>query len=243
MRENMDQNKQPIMNQIEELVSNIPGWSPIDQLYSIFLLVYANSHIEGNIIEIGSWCGRSSAVLGIAAQMTEIKKIICIDLFPNKNDWIQNPDGTYSLIVKFNNSECAAYTEQTVWKEPFENAILPVYEKNESLFILFSENMSRLGLEDIITPLRGNSSVLEHNLDDSFKCKFAFIDGDHGYEAVCKDIQNVERYLVPGAWICFDDAFSSYEGVSRAIQDMIINNPEYVFGQQMTRKFFVARKK
>jgi len=73
--------------------------------------------------------------------------------------------------------------------------------------------------------------------------KFAFIDGDHGYDAVCKDIENVERYLVPGAWICFDDAFSSYEGVSRAIQDMIINNPEYSFGQQMTRKFFVARKK
>lgn len=239
----MDQNKRPMISQIEELVMNIPGWSPIDQLYTLFFLVYVNSYIEGNIIEIGSWCGRSSSVLGLAARMTGVKKIICIDLFPNKSDWIKNPDGTYSFKVKFDNSECAAYTEQTVWKEPYENAILPVYEKNESLFALFSENMKNLGYDDLVTPIKGNSSVLKHNVNKSFKCKFAFIDGDHGYDAVCNDIRNVEKYLVPGAWICFDDAFSSYEGVNRAIQDMIIENPAYSNSQQMTRKLFVARKK
>jgi predicted O-methyltransferase YrrM len=239
----MDPTKQPIVTQIEDMVKDIPGWSPIDQLYSLFLLVYSNSHIEGNIIEIGSWCGRSSSVLGMAARLTSVKKVICVDLFPNRNDWIQNPDGTYSFKVKFDQDECAAYTEQTVWKEPFENQILPVYAKNESLFAQFSETMKKFGYGDFVTPLKGNSSVLKNNLNDTFKCKFAFIDGDHGYDAVCSDIENVERYLVPGAWICFDDAFSSYEGVSRAIQDMIINNPEYSFGQQMTRKFFVARKK
>jgi predicted O-methyltransferase YrrM len=239
----MDQYKEPMIHQIEKMVSDIPGWSPIDQLYTLFFLVYANSHIEGNIIEIGSWCGRSTSVLALAARMTGVKRVICIDLFPNKDDWIQNPDGTYSFKVKFENNECAAYTEQTVWKEPFENAILPVYEKNESLFALFSKNMKNLGFEDLITPLRGNSSVLEQNVHDSFKCKLAFIDGDHGYEAVCNDIRNVEKYLVPGAWICFDDAFSSYDGVNRAIQERIIDNPVYSNGQQMTRKLFVARKK
>jgi predicted O-methyltransferase YrrM len=239
----MDQIKEPIITQIENIVQDIPGWSPIDQLYSLFLLVYSNSHIDGNIIEIGSWCGRSSSVLGMAAQLTSVKKMICVDLFPNRSDWIQNPDGTYSFKVKFDQGECAAYTEQTVWKEPFENQILPVYAKNESLFVLFSETMKKFGYSDLVRPIKGNSSVLKNNLKNTFKCKFAFIDGDHGYDAVCKDIENVERYLVPGAWICFDDAFSSYEGVSRAIQDMIINNPEYSFGQQMTRKFFVARKK
>ncbi|HVN66136.1 MAG TPA: class I SAM-dependent methyltransferase [Methanomicrobiales archaeon] len=239
----MDQNKEPIINQIERMVSDIPGWSPIDQLYSLFLLVYSNSHLEGDIVEIGSWCGRSTAVLGLAAWMTGVKKVISIDLFPNKSDWIQNPDGTYSFRVKYENEEFSAYTEQTVWKEPYEQSILPVYEKNENLYSLFLENMSKLGFEDLVIPIKGNSSALQKIVVPSFKCKLAFIDGDHGYDAVCKDIDNVERYLVPGAWICFDDAFSSYEGINRAIQDRIIDCEDYVCGQQMTRKFFVARKK
>jgi len=53
----------------------------------------------------------------------------------------------------------------------------------------------------------------------------------------------MDRYLVPGGWICFDDAFSYYDGVNRAIEDCIINNPGYELCQQMTRKFFIARKK
>lgn len=239
----MDLNKKPMINQIEELVSNIPGWSPIDQLYSLFLLVYSNSHIEGDIVEIGSWCGRSSSVLGLAARMTGVKQLICIDLFPDRKDWIENSDGTYSFKVKLGNDEYSGYKEQTVWKEPFENAILPVYEKNESLFSIFSLNMKNCGFDDIITPYKGDSSILKTNFNKDFKCKFAFLDGDHGYDAVCKDIENVEKYLVPGAWICFDDAFSSYEGVNRAIQDRVIDSGDYICCQQMTRKFFVARKK
>ena len=49
--------KIPMITQIEEMVSNIPWWTPIDQLYTLFLLSYSiDSSIRGNIIEIGSWC-------------------------------------------------------------------------------------------------------------------------------------------------------------------------------------------
>jgi predicted O-methyltransferase YrrM len=225
------------------MVSDIPGWSPIDQLYSLFLLIYSNAYIDGNIIEIGSWCGRSSSVLGLSARLTGVKKVICIDLFPNKNDWVCNLDGTYSFKTKVDGNEYLAYVDQTVWREPFEQSILPVYKQNESLFDLFSENIKKFGYDDIITPIKGNSFVLDKNVDESFKCKFAFIDGDHGYEAVCNDIKNIEKYLVSGAWICFDDAFSSYDGISRAIQEKIIDNPRYSNCQQITRKLFVARRR
>jgi len=60
---------------------------------------------------------------------------------------------------------------------------------------------------------------------------------------VCEDIERIERFLVPGGWISFDDAFSHYDGVNRAITDRIINSPTYELCQQMTRKLFVARRK
>lgn len=234
---------EPIINQIEKMVNDIPGWSPVDQLYSLFLLAYSTVGIEGDIIEIGSWCGRSSSVLGLAAKLTGVNKIICVDLFPDKNDWIQNSDGSYSFKINYNNNEYSAYVEQTVWKEPFEHSILPVYKQNESLLDMFKENMDKLGFGNIIKPIKGNSTFIKQNVDDTFKCKFAFIDGDHGYTSVCNDIMNIEKYLVSGAWICFDDAFSSYGGIDKAIEEMIIDNPLYENGQQLTRKLFVARKK
>jgi predicted O-methyltransferase YrrM len=234
---------EPIIEQIEKMVSTIHGWSPVDQLYSLFLLAYSNSHINGNIIEIGSWCGRSSAVFGLVAQMTNIDQVICIDLFPNEEDWIQNIDGTYSFHTSYKNKNYSAYIEQTVWKDAFENSVHPVYEKNNNLFEIFSNNMKELGYDKIIKPIKGNSFALKYNVNNLFKCKFAFIDGDHGYEAVCNDIKNIEPYLTSGAWICFDDAFSTYDGVNRAIQELIIDNPSYHNCQQITRKLFVARKK
>lgn len=98
-------------------------------------------------------------------------------------------------------------------------------------------------MDDVICAHRGDLTSLLNKLGSDFRCRLAFLDGDHGFEAVCEDIRNIDKYLLPGGWICFDDAFTCYEGVSRAISDLIIANPNYELCQQMTRKLFVARKK
>ena len=72
--------------------------------------------------------------------------------------------------------------------------------------------------------------------------RMAFIDGDHSRAAVTGDIAGVERFLLPGGWICFDDAFSSYTGVNEAIQEQIIGSGRYRCFQQLTRKLFVAQR-
>ncbi len=235
--------KDPIINQIEKMVQDIPGWSPIDQLYTLFNLVYMTCGLQGDIIEIGSWCGRSAAVLGKAARLIGGTQVIAVDLFPEKNDWKENADGSYSLEVEINGKKYGGYMEQTVWKEPFENQILPIYQQNESSLEIFKENMRRNTLLEIVKPYRGDSSALLETLPSDFKCKVAFIDGDHSYQGVCQDVKNIEKYLVKGGWICFDDAFSCYEGVNQAITDLIINNPNFELGQQFTRKLFAARRK
>lgn len=234
--------KTPIIDQIEKTVKEIPGWSPLDQLYTLFNLVYQNGDLEGDIIEIGSWCGRSAAVLGMAARLIGNTKVHCIDLFPGRDDWKMNPDGTYSFEVRINDVSYAGYEDPTVWKEPYEKDIRPLYEKHESLLDIFTQTVEKTDLSDLVRAYKGDSTLFTHSVKEGFKCKLAFIDGDHGYDAVCRDIRNVERYLVDGGWICFDDAFSSYKELDRAIGDLIIPNPAYDLCQQMTRKFFVARR-
>ncbi len=239
----MTKTKTSIINQIEAVVEDIPGWSPVDQLYTLFNLVYLTSDLEGDIVEIGSWCGRSAVVLGMAARLVGNTKIHCIDLFPQKSDWKQNEDGSYSFEVQIGNETYGGYQEQTVWQEPFERDILPIYEKYTGVFEVFTEAISKNGLQDIVEVYKGDSSMFAGLVPQDFRCKLVFVDGDHSYDAVCHDIDNLERFLVEGAWICFDDAFSYYDGVNRAITDLIINNATYELCQQMTRKFFVARKK
>ena len=72
----------PLIKQLEDAVQPIPGWSPIDQLYTLFNLVYLTAGLEGDIVEIGAWCGRSAVALGMAAQLTGDARVHCIDLFP-----------------------------------------------------------------------------------------------------------------------------------------------------------------
>lgn len=233
----------PIIKQLEDAVTPIPGWSPVDQLYTLFNLVYMSSSLEGDIVEIGAWCGRSAVALGMAAQLTGNGRIHCIDLFPARDDWRENPDGSFSLQVTIDGRIYGGYQDQTVWREPYLKDIAPLYENHESIYQIFTENIQAAGLDSIVSTFRGDSTAFVGTVASDFKCRVAFLDGDHSYGAVCADIENINTYLVPGGWICFDDAFSHYDGVNRAIRDCVIESGKFELCQQMTRKFFIARKK
>jgi hypothetical protein len=196
---------------------------------SLFTLALSSSHLQGDILELGSWCGRSAVALGMAARMTEHTKVHCVDLFPEKSDWYQNADGTYSFSVALNGQTYRGHQDQTVWEEPFLRDIAPMYNRWQGPMVAFNHYVGLNGLSSCITP-------------SDLRLRLAFIDGDHSFNAVCRDIEIVEQFLLPGGWICFDDAFSSYEGVNKAIKQMILGNGNYRLCQQITRKFFVAQR-
>lgn len=233
----------PVWAQIEALVDNVHGWTPIDQLYTLYTLAWTTADLAGDIVEVGSWCGRSAVVLAAAAKAAGNAKVHCVDLFPEKNDWKQNADGSYSFDMFIDGKRYVGYQEQTVWKETFESQTGKIYETYNGVYDCFRETLEKRSMSDVVHPHRGDLASLLEKLGPKFQCRFAFLDGDHGYEAVCKDIQNIDRHLVPGGWVCFDDAFTCYEGVSRAITELVVSNPLYECCQQMTRKLFVARKK
>lgn len=236
-------NTVPVWSQIEALVEKIPGWTPIDELYTLFSLTLANAELDGDIVEVGSWCGRSAVVLAAAAKISGHSHVYCADLFPEKNDWKQNADGTYSFEVVIGNRRYGGYIEQTVWKEAFESQTGKIYELYNGVLDCFEETISQRNMSDIVHAHKGDLAALLEKKSAEFKCRMAFLDGDHGYEAVCADILNIERCLVPGGWLCFDDAFSVYPGVNKAIVELIIDSGNYDQCQQMTRKLFVARRR
>jgi predicted O-methyltransferase YrrM len=232
-----------IANLIEKAVQEIPGWSPQDQLLALFMLAFGSANTPGDILELGSWCGRSAVPLGLAAKLSGRGKVHCVDLFPERKDWFQNADGTYSLAVTIHGRNVSAYGEQTVWAEPFLRDIAPIYEHFSSILDAFNHAIRANRLMDYVIPYRADLELFSQTISYDFALRLAFIDGDHSYQAVVKDIEIIERFLVPGGWICFDDAFSAYDGVNRAIQERIVDNTHYHNCQQITRKFFVAQRR
>lgn len=225
------------------MVESVPGWSPPEELFSIFHLALATAPLGGDVLEIGSWCGRSAVALGWACQQAAAGHVFACDLFPKREDWWRNADGTYSFAVEVDGRRLGAYQDQTVWPEPYERDILPLYAKSEGILDLFKEAMREFGVQSIVTAVQGDSNALVARLPVETRIRVAFVDGDHGFDAVCQDIINVERFLLPGGWIAFDDAFTSYPGVDRAIKERIIENPNYEAGIQLTRKMFAARRR
>ena len=66
---------------------------------------------------------------------------------------------------------------------------------------------------------------------------FAFIDGDHSYEAALEDFKNCDRYLVQGGFILFDDSGDATNwGCARVAREasklpdykLISKNPNYL---------------
>lgn len=233
----------PVLSQIEESVRYVPGWSPLDQLFALYTLTHASAHLPGDVLELGSWCGRSAAAMGLAVKTAGRGKLYCIDLFPEKNDWYRNADGTYSLKVKIAGKTIAAYDDQTVWAEPFKRDIAPLYRKHKGVLGIFKKTIKDSGLQKHVAAFRGDLSMFIKQKPKGFKCRLAFIDAHHSYDAVSADIARLEPFLVSGAWVCFDDAFTTYRGVDQAIEEHIILSGKYDLFQQLTRKLFVARKK
>jgi hypothetical protein len=233
----------PAIQDLERRLQDVPGWSPIDELYTLYTLACTTAHLPGDFLEIGSWCGRSTLTLGRAAQRIGMTNIRCIDLFPSGDDWKRNADGSYSFRVTLDGVTYGGYEDQTVWAEPYARDIAPLYRRPGGVFGIFQETLRANGLEHLVQVYRGNSALFARRIHPDFRCKLGFVDGDHSYDAVVQDIEVIDRHLVPGGWICFDDAHSHYRGVDRAIEDRILRNPAYELGQQMTRKLFVARKR
>jgi hypothetical protein len=234
---------EPVTARIARIIETVPGWTPADQLLALHMLAVTTAGLPGDIMEIGSWCGRSAAVLGHAAATAGAGHVWAIDLFPRRSDWRTNADGGHYLSVDLGASSVAGHLDQAVWDEPFQRDIAPVYARYDSILDAFQATIEAENLGAAVTPFRGTGELFAAQAPRDFKVRVAFLDGDHDYKAVCADIDTAERFLVPGGWISFDDAFSVYTGVDAAIRERVIASDRYECAHQVCRKFFVARKK
>lgn len=220
-----------------ELVLSIPGYTPEAELYTLYLASSFTSYLPGEIIEIGSWVGRSAIALA------DESKVHCIDLFLNKDDWKQNSDGSWSSKSILDNGEIlSSHQDPPVPNSVYVNEVAPAYAANPCMLDYFKANVAKAQKQEVIIPYRGTSASWAKSMPADFKCRLAFIDGGHSYKEVCEDIRNIESFLISGALILFDDVYAGFPGIDQAVKEMIIDNPQYTNIHHEIGRMLIARK-
>lgn len=226
---------------LARVAESIPGWTPLEQLFALYATVAFDQSQSADIVEVGSWCGRSTIALGLAAKYAG-RQLHAVDIFPERDDWIRNPDGTWSIRTLIDDTVVNACDIQTVWNEAFENSILPVYADDFSPRLRLERGLDQFGVRDWVQVHRATGEMFRLKRP-GLRIGTLFLDADHSEASVRADIEGFLPMMEPGACMCFDDAFTVYDGIDRAITDALISRfpPVMAAGSQLTRKLFSAR--
>jgi predicted O-methyltransferase YrrM len=162
----------------DPVTAPIPG-SPVP-LSMLDALVERHIEPRGrsvNLLQIGTWCGISTIVLGRALQRVGVEDftIYCVDIWHHAGD------------VRYN-------AESTDFR----------HERNVFNHEIFKFNVqTSLGWSHVVE-LIGDSRVSLKGLRDGF-FDLIYVDGHHGYEPISSDIENAFRLCAIGGVICGDD--------------------------------------
>lgn len=186
----------------------IPGMCDDEKFH--VLLEVARHSVKGDIVEIGSWWGKSAFILAWLAQHFQIGNLLCIDPWSNAG-LLQNEKIVDSLSVKVDADEAF---------NVFRVGLLPFNAKHINYLRMVSEDGARCYSEDRIvrseyfgeTHYAGRISILH-------------IDGNHSYDTVKADIDSWGKFVVDGGWIIFDDYMWAYgDGPKKVGDDFVYAN-------------------
>ena len=94
-----------------------------------------------------------------------------------------------------------------------EDGLPPLnYTEVDNYFYRFYDNVRQRGLESTIIPIRGDSSFTL-GLHQEESLTFGFIDGDHSYEGVTRDLTAMYPRIKPGGVLLLHDVMNTGDGI------------------------------
>lgn len=166
----------------------IPGMCDDDKLRA--LVEIARYSVNGDIVEIGSWWGKSAYIFTRLASCFGIGKLLCVDPWANEH-LVQN-----EKIVDSASSEVDAEEALTI----FQIGLLP-FNSNHVNYL----RMPSVEAAKYYTDSRSVSSEAFGLTEFAGRISILHIDGNHAYDAVKADVESWEKFVVGGGWIIIDD--------------------------------------
>lgn len=182
--------------------AEIPGWLTFLEASSLHRA--AAEAPTGNMVEIGSFCGRSSVVLaGALEERGGADKLWCIDPFSGDGEPGQQFTGQQKLMRKLGLAR----------------------KKIASTYDTFAANLARMDLSRRVITFAAYSQDALPLTNGDFA--LAFIDGWHDYANTLRDAGLVRDRILPGGFVLFHDFGPGCPGVVRAVQETIVADARF----------------
>lgn len=201
---------------------------------NIYLMNFAmkNMPTGGNVLEIGSYGGLStSLILHLLKKNNRVEKLI------NCEPWVyegyrDSVDGVTAFVDGREDLSRADYSKYM--KEAFMNSMQFLNkERLPFTFHMTSDEFFTQYEQGLLT-----KDLFGQETQMGVPLSFAYIDGDHSYEYVKRDFNNVDKYLLESGFILFDDSMDEMSfGSAIFMKEMkenknyqlITKNPNYLF--------------
>lgn len=185
----------------------------------------------GAVIEIGSFLGVSVSVLSY--YLTRLGRT---NRLYNADPW--HFEGTEKPVGGFFDGSRPVYRQYCV--ETYKKNVSLFCEQNMPISIeAFSDDFFKMWDDQAtVTDVFGNKVKLGGPIS------FAYIDGNHTYEAAKMDFENVAKHLLPGGFVLFDDSnpqlnFGCVKSAAEAAQTLGFSR---VFGHVNGLNVFLKKK-
>lgn len=188
----------------------IPGMCDHEKLCALHEI--ARCSVAGDLVEVGSWWGKSAFVLARLARCYGIGNLLCVDPWSNEH-LVQHDD---QGMVDSGSAQVDAEEALAV----FEMNLLP-YSSNHV-------NYLRLPSTEGAAVYGGQRPITTASFGTTTYCgqiSILHIDGNHGYAAVKDDIASWTGFVRDGGWIVIDDYIWPYgDGPRRAGDEFLAEN-------------------
>jgi MMP 1-O-methyltransferase len=166
------------------------GWLERSEAELLYRLA-AEAGRRGRVVELGSYCGRSSIILAAGVAAASASPLVCVDTFAGSAEHMQGQ---------------GYFDPSTV----IDGAV--------DTYGLFLRNLEQACLSDAVEIIRRSS--VEAAQAFSAPVGLLFVDADHSYAGVRADICAWCPKVVEGGWIVLHDV-GDWSGPTRAAADLL----------------------
>jgi hypothetical protein len=185
----------------------IPGMCDHDKIHA-FCELFRFAPL-GDVVEIGSWWGKSAFALIWLACSYNVGKLLCVDPWANEH-LVQNDDKGLVDQVPVNADEALIV---------FQINLLPYSHGSVNYLRMPSVQAARAyrSSQVVVTPLFGETHYSGH-------ISILHIDGNHSPQNVSADIAEWTSFVLPGGWIIIDDYTWPYGKGPQTVGDEFLSS-------------------
>lgn len=204
--------RRPLPSEIEiaalcRYTEMIPGMCDDDKFHA--LIEIARCSVKGDIVEIGSWWGKSAFIFSWLAHNFEIGKLLCVDPWANEH-LVQG-----EKIVDSGSAQVDADEALRV----FQIGLLPFNFNHINYLRMTSVEGAANYAQN-----RPVSTEAFGKTEYAGRISILHIDGNHSYEAVKADIDSWGKFVTDGGWIIFDDYIWPYGDGPKRVGDEFLES-------------------